>query len=65
MQRPKRSQEARNKASTLKNWVEVEQHLTEVERVEGFARAWDKRERLELGKTTLDELKGRRHACGL
>ena len=56
---PQQSQQARNKASTRKNWDKVEQHLTEVEKRQGFARAWDLRQQLELGKITLDDLKRR------
>jgi hypothetical protein len=37
----------------------VEQHLTEVEKTQGFARAWELRQQLESGKITLDDLKRR------
>ena len=56
---PQQSQEARNKAMTRRNWDKVEQHLTEVEKRQGFARAWELRQQLELGKITLDDLKRR------
>ena len=56
---PQQSQRARNKASTRRNWDKVEQHLTEVEKIQGLARAWELREQLELGKITLNELKRR------
>ena len=56
---PQQLQESRNKANTRRNWDKVEQHLTEVEKSHGFAKAWELRERFELGKITLDELKQR------
>jgi len=53
---PQELQQARNKASTRRNWDKVEQHLTAVEKIHGCARAWTLREQLELGKITLDDL---------
>ena len=46
----------RNRANTRRNWVKVEQYLTEVEKSHGFARSWDLRGRLERGDVTLGEL---------
>jgi hypothetical protein len=46
----------RNKSHTRRNWAKVEQYLTEVEKVHGFARSWELRERLERGDVTLGEL---------
>ena len=48
---------ARNRAHTRRNAMKLEQYLTELEKVQGFARSWDLRERLERGDITLDELK--------
>jgi hypothetical protein len=59
MQRPPQSQQARNKANARRNWDEVEQHLTQVEKRQGLAKAWELREQLEQGRMTLDELKCR------
>lgn len=53
------SQQTRNQANTRRNWAKVEQHLTEVEKAMGYAKAWALREQLEQGKITLDELKRR------
>ena len=50
------SKQTRNKAHTRKNAAKVEQYLTQVEKVHGCARAWELRERLESGHTTLTEL---------
>ena len=49
----------RNKSQTRKNWVKVEQYLTELEKVHGCARSWELRERLERGEITLGELNRR------
>ena len=57
---PRPTEQARNKASTRKDWNQVEQHLTEVEKTQGFAKAWKLREQLELGNITLAELTRRR-----
>jgi len=57
--RPQQSTQARNKANTRRNSAQVEQFLTEMEKIHGFAKAWDMRERLEQGHVTLDELKRR------
>jgi hypothetical protein len=59
MLRPQPSKQVRNQSSTRKNWDKVEQHLTEVEKAQGFARAWQLREQLERGDITLDELRRR------
>lgn len=59
MQRPPPSQQARNKANARRNWDEVEQHLTQVEKRQGLAKAWELREQLEQGRMTLGELKWR------
>ena len=59
MNRPQPSKETRNKAATRKNALKVEQYLTEVEKAHGCAKAWALRERLELGHTTLEQLRGR------
>lgn len=47
---------SRNKAQTRRNWVKVEQFLTEVEKVHGCARSWELRGRLERGDVALAEL---------
>jgi len=57
---PRQLQQTRNKASTRRNWDKVEQHLTEVEKIRGFAKAWELREQFELGKITLEDLTRRR-----
>jgi hypothetical protein len=57
--RPQQSKQTRNKANTRRNSAQVEQYLTEVEKVHGFARAWELRERLEQGHVTLEELRRR------
>ena len=54
------SEQARKKANSRKEWNKVEQHLSEVEKTQGFAKAWKLREQLELGNITLAELTGRR-----
>jgi hypothetical protein len=54
------STEGRNKARTRKGWKKVEQYLTQVEKSDGCAKAWELRQRLEAGHVTLEELKGRR-----
>ena len=50
---------ARNKAHSMRNWSQVEQFLTQVEKAHGLAKAWRFRVRLERGHVTLDELKWR------
>ena len=55
----KASQERRNISRTRRNWAKVEQFLTDLEKSEGFARAWALRERLERGHVTLEELRPR------
>ena len=57
MPNPKQSEQARNKASSQRHWDEVEQHLTRVEKTQGFATAWTLREQFELGKITLSDVK--------
>jgi hypothetical protein len=47
---------SRNQAHTRRNAAKVEQYLTEVEKVHGWARSWELRERLERGDVTLGEL---------
>jgi len=59
VQIPGQSKQTRNQASTRRNWDKVEQHLTQVEKSQGFARAWQLREQLERGNITLDDLKRR------
>ncbi|HEX4794219.1 MAG TPA: hypothetical protein VH370_10535 [Humisphaera sp.] len=59
MTNPPQSQQARNKANTRRNWDRIEQHLTEVEKVQGSARAWKLREQLEQGHITINDLKRR------
>jgi len=54
-----RLEHARNKSQSMRNWSQVEQFLTEVEKAHGLAKAWAFRERLERGHVTLDELKWR------
>ena|SRR6185295_331804 len=51
------SKQSRNRARTRKNAAKVEQYLTEVEKIHGGAKAWELRERLELGQTTLGQLR--------
>ena len=53
---PPQSQQSRHKADTRRNLAKVEQYLTEVEKVHGFARSWELRERLERGDVTLGGL---------
>jgi hypothetical protein len=50
------SQESRNKASTIRNSVKIERYLTEVEKIHGFSKSWELRERLEQGQLSFDEL---------
>ncbi len=52
MSSSEQTQQTRNQANTRRNWAKVEQHLTEVEKSMGFARAWALREQLEQGKIT-------------
>jgi hypothetical protein len=56
---PQQSKQSRNKANTRKHSTQVEQFLTEVEKVHGCARSWALREKLEQGDVTLEELKRR------
>jgi hypothetical protein len=53
------SRQARNRAATRRDWSNVEQYLTGVEKSHGWAKAWGLRERLERGDVTLKELTGR------
>jgi hypothetical protein len=53
------SKESRNKANTIRNSVKVEHYLMQIEKVQGFARAWALRERLEQGQISFDELQRR------
>jgi len=57
MMTPQPSQQDRNKANTRRNWDRIEQHLTEVEKTQGAARAWKLREQLEQGDITINDLK--------
>ena len=50
------SLQTRNKSHTHKNWAKVENYLTDVEKVQGLARAWELRGRLERGDVRLGEL---------
>ena len=59
MSSPQQSQQTRNKANTRRNWDRIEQHLTQVEKTQGSARAWKLREQLEQGHITINDLKGR------
>ena len=47
---------ARNIAHTRKNSAKVEQFLMQVEKVQGFAKSWELRERLERGDIRLGQL---------
>ena len=47
---------ARNTTLNRKNGAKVDQYLMEVEKVQGFAKAWELRERFERGDVTLAEL---------
>ena len=49
--------ESRRLANSRKNSAKVEQFLSQVERAQGAARAWELRERLERGQVTLKDLK--------
>ena len=55
-QPPTPSPQARNKSLNRKNGAKVDQYLMEVEKVQGFAKAWELRERFERGDVTLGEL---------
>ena len=46
----------RNKSHTRRNWAKVELYLTEVEKIDGCARSWELRRRLERGDVRLTEL---------
>jgi hypothetical protein len=48
--------ENRNKANTIKNAAKAELFLMEVEKVQGFAKSWALRERLEQGQVSLEDL---------
>ena len=50
------SRQARNRTSTRRDWSNVEQYLTGVEKAHGWVKAWNLRERLERGEVTLKEL---------
>ena len=50
------SVQQRNKAHTRKNAAKVEQYLMQVEKVQGFAKSWELRERLEQGEIKLSNL---------
>ena len=50
------SKASRNRARTRKDWSDVEQYLTGVEKSLGWAKSWALRERLERGDVTLKEL---------
>ena len=54
--REQQMKQSRNRAHTLKNSAKAEQYLTEFEKVHGFAKAWELRERLERGQISLGEL---------
>jgi hypothetical protein len=54
-----RLKQARNRASTARNWAKVENYLMEVEKSQGYAKSWALRERLEQGHVCLDDLKHR------
>jgi len=59
MFRPQQSIESlrtSNRSHTRKNWAKVEQYLTEVEKVDGCAKSWELRVRLERGDVRLTEL---------
>jgi hypothetical protein len=56
VQIPRQSQATRNKASAQRNWDKVEQHLSQVEKSQGFARAWKLREQFEQGRIKLHDL---------
>jgi type VI protein secretion system component VasF len=51
-----RLKHARNRANTIRNAAKVEHFLMEVEKMQGFAKSWSFRERLEQGHVSLDEL---------
>ena len=51
-----KSLRARNQSRTRRDWVKVELFLTEVEKVHGWARSWELRERLERGEVTLSDV---------
>jgi hypothetical protein len=53
---PHPSMQARNRAATRRDWSNVEQYLSDVEKAHGWDRAWGLRERLERGDVTLKEL---------
>ena len=54
--REQQLKQSRNRAHTRKNAARAEQYLTEFEKVHGFAKAWELRERLERGQISLNEL---------
>ena len=51
-----RQKHSRNRANTIRNSAKVEQFLIEVEKIQGFAKSWALRERLELGHVSLEEV---------
>ena len=53
---PSTPSRTRNQALNRKNGAKVDQYLMEVEKVQGFAKAWELRERFEWGDVTLGEL---------
>jgi hypothetical protein len=56
VQPPQSQQQTRNLARARRNWSEVEQYLTKVEKADGYRRAWELRERFERGQITLADL---------
>lgn len=56
MDHPHQTKQARNKAQTRRNSTKVEQYLTEVEKAQGCATAWNVRQQLEKGDVTLQDL---------
>jgi hypothetical protein len=56
MIREQQLKHSRNRSHTLKNAAKAEQYLTEFEKVHGFAKAWELRQRLERGQISLGEL---------
>jgi hypothetical protein len=50
------SLQARNKTHNRRNAAKVDQYLMEVEKVHGFAKSWELRERFERGDVTLGGL---------
>jgi hypothetical protein len=50
------SKQHRKIANTRRNSAKAEQFLTQVEKADGCAKAWELRQQLELGQVTLEEL---------